>query len=289
MRCGHTEDLNLLTLIIFFILLIATCIFCFEPPRRGCSKNELIPYKIKLAINKYRLYIYSSGKIRQVLLLLVILSLYYSIYEPFQSDLVKNLSYSLIATFIFDTGLNFSKDNITKGIISQRWHNDLYSAFERVKAINEIYTPNNHHPVSSKLSCAILASLFTDGEISFAKKDMSLMWGLSSEKYLSYKAFVINEGDKLDVVSLRFLNDDYDFLRRLSMDGEVFISFPSIMKSVLKCYRVLSKLINTIKEPSRFHATKKSLEIELAEYLELRHELLTDTEEVMGSYAQRAP
>ncbi|EFO0844975.1 hypothetical protein DYP18_27720, partial [Escherichia coli] len=77
----------MLTLFIFFVLLIAACFFCFAPPRRGYDRNEIITYKIKLSINKYRLYIYSSGKVRQYLLFLVILSLYYSIAEPFKSEL----------------------------------------------------------------------------------------------------------------------------------------------------------------------------------------------------------
>jgi hypothetical protein len=289
MHSGHTEELNLLTLIILLISLISACIFCFEPPRRGYSKNEIIPYKIKLSINKYRLYIYSSGTLRQSLLFLVILALYYSITEPFQSDLIKNLSYSLIATFIFDTGLNFSKENITKGVISQKWHNDLYSAFDRIKAINEILCPKNYEIRSRELSNAIIASFFTDDENSLAKKDMNLRWDLSSDKYLSYKEIVIKKGDNLNAASLRFINDDYNFLRQLSMDGEVFISFPSIMKPLLKGYRVLSKVVNSIKDPSRFNATKKSLEIELSDYLDLRNDLLKDIEEVMGSYVQRAP
>ncbi|TRS05954.1 hypothetical protein DNP30_23770, partial [Salmonella enterica subsp. enterica serovar Panama] len=50
----------MLTLFIFFVLLIAACFFCFAPPRRGYDRNEIIPYKIKLSINKYRLYIYLS-------------------------------------------------------------------------------------------------------------------------------------------------------------------------------------------------------------------------------------
>ncbi|HAE1901698.1 TPA: hypothetical protein G9X05_004647 [Salmonella enterica subsp. enterica serovar Java] len=39
----------------------------------------------------------------------------------------------------------------------------------------------------------------------------------------------------------------------------------------------------------RFKFTTESLEMELLEYLELRNELFNDIEEVMGSYAQRAP
>ncbi|RXA20368.1 hypothetical protein EQ817_22610 [Escherichia coli] len=42
-------------------------------------------------------------------------------------------------------------------------------------------------------------------------------------------------------------------------------------------------------DPSRFKFTTESLEMELLEYLELRNELFNDIEEVMGSYAQRAP
>ncbi len=289
MHRGHTEELNLLTLIIFLILLISACVFCFDPPRRGYDRNEIIPYKMKLSINKYRLYIYSSGKIRQYLLLLVILSLYYSIAEPFKSELIKNLSYSLMAAFIFDTGLNFNKENITKGVISQRWHNDLYSAFERIKAINKILCPKNYAISSKDLSIAITASLFKDNDNSFAKHDLSLMWDLSSEKYLSYKEIVIKKGDKLDSASLRFINDDYKFLLNLSMDKEVFTSFPSIMKPSLKVFRVLSNLVNSIKDPSRFSLTIESLEKELFDYLVLREELFNDIEEVMGSYVQRAP
>ncbi len=58
MHSEHTQEPNLLTLFIFFVLLIAACFFCFAPPRRGYDRNEIIPYKIKLSINKYRLYIY---------------------------------------------------------------------------------------------------------------------------------------------------------------------------------------------------------------------------------------
>ncbi|EDX6416046.1 TPA_asm: hypothetical protein GNB85_005118 [Salmonella enterica] len=50
-----------------------------------------------------------------------------------------------------------------------------------------------------------------------------------------------------------------------------------------------SRLVNSIKDPSRFKFTTESLEMELLEYLELRNELFNDIEEVMGSYAQRAP
>lgn len=279
----------MLTLFIFFVLLIAVCFFCFAPPRRGYDRNEIIPYKIKLSINKYRLYIYSSGKVRQYLLFLVILSLYYSIAEPFKSELIKNISYSLMAAFIFDTGLNFSKENITKGVISTRWHNDLYSSFERMKAINKIYYPSNKEINTEGLSKAITSSLFNDDANSFAKRDFRLMWDLSSEKYLSYKEIIIRKGDKLDAVCLRFINDDYKFLVNFNRDEEVFKYFPSIMQPSLKTYRALSRLVNSIKDPSRFKFTTESLEMELLEYLELRNELFNDIEEVMGSYAQRAP
>ncbi|MCZ5028538.1 hypothetical protein O5904_25055, partial [Escherichia coli] len=52
--------------------------------------------------------------------------------------------------------------------------------------------------------------------------------------------------------------------------------------------RALSRLVNSIKDPSRFKFTTESIEMELLEYLELRNELFNDIEEVMGSYAQRA-
>ncbi|MCM5090462.1 hypothetical protein MMO61_26235, partial [Escherichia coli] len=81
-----------------------------------------------------------------------------------------------MAAFIFDTGLNFSKENITKGVISTRWHNDLYSSFERMKAINKIYYPSNKEINTEGLSKAITSSLFNDDANSFAKRDFCLMW-----------------------------------------------------------------------------------------------------------------
>ncbi|MDG0238278.1 hypothetical protein L0C50_26005, partial [Salmonella enterica subsp. enterica] len=92
-----------------------------------------------------------------------------------------------------------------------------------------------------------------------------------------------------DAVCLRFINDDYKFLVNFNRDEEVFKYFPSIMQPSLKTYRSLSRLVNSIKDPSRFKFTTESLEMELLEYLELRNELFNDIEEVMGSYAQRAP
>jgi len=86
-----------------------------------------------------------------------------------------------------------------------------------------------------------------------------------------------------------FINDDYKFLLNFSMDKAVFTSFPSIMKSSLKVFRLLSKLVNSIKDPSRFSLTIESFEKELFDYLVLREILFNYIEEVMGSYVQRAP
>jgi len=225
--------------------------------------------------------------VRQFLFFMVISSVYYLIVEPFASEVIKNISYSLIATFIFDTGLNFSKENITKGIISQKWHNDLYSSFERMKSLGEIYLNHEFTNQNSELSKKIISSMF---ELNLhAKKDISLMWNLSSDKYLSYQEIVIKKGENLNIAFLKFIEDDCVFFDKLRMDAEVFKFYPSIMKPTFNGARVLSNFLNTMKDPSRFRATKESLEKDLADYLELRFYLLQDIEEVMGHYTQRGP
>jgi len=218
---------------------------------------------------------------------MLVISLYYLIFEPFDSEITRNISYSLIATFIFDTGLNFSKENIIKGIISRRWHNDLYSAFERMRSLREIYSTPNHITSDNFLAKKISASFFNFSHL--AEKDFRLMWNLSSENALSYKEIYIKKGYDLSIVFSMFINDDRDFFHKFRMDSEVFTSYPSITKPVFNICNVLSNLLNTMENTARFRASKESLERDLVNYLELRSYLLQDIETVMGHYTQRGP
>lgn len=275
--------------ILFIILFTYTCIFCFTPPRRQYKSISLIPQKIKAPLNRYRLYIYSSGAIRQSLMLIVILSLYYTITEPFKSELIKNLSYSLIATFIFDTGLNFSKENITKSIVSRKWHNSLYFAFERLRAIHEIFTAQNKLEFTKELASDMASSILMENGAVISKKHIKTMWNPSSGEPLTYQDIVIKEGDNLYFASMMFIRDDYEFLHSIYFDENIFLSFPQLLKPAQKCYRSLAMIQHNINSKQKFNVTKKSLERDLINYLELRSTLLMKMEGVLGHYEQRAP
>ncbi|WP_310606458.1 hypothetical protein [Buttiauxella brennerae] len=150
----------MITFILCILFIILILIFCFESPRRSYSPNEVIPYKWKLTINKYRRFIYSSGKTRQMLVTLVSISLLFLIINPFENLLLTNISYSLIAAFIFDTGINFNRENISKIRASKRWHARLYSTFDRKKVLENIINPSKTNVTDEEVADLLLASIF---------------------------------------------------------------------------------------------------------------------------------
>ena len=67
------------------------------------------------------------------------------------------------------------------------------------------------------------------------------------------------------------------------------LSFPQLLKPAQKCYRSLAMIQHNINSKQKFNVTKKSLERDLINYLELRSTLLMKMEDVLGHYEQRAP
>lgn len=277
----------MLAIFMFLISLTLTLIFCFEAPRRSFDRNETIPFKIKRIINSYRLFIQSSGKLRQSLLLLVFMSSWYLLTTPFQSDFLKNISYALIATFIFDTGLNFNKENIEKTRISQRWHSHIYSGYDRLKAINQLATPYQPHTTLESTSTFIVSALFLENEHTYAKKDDELMWSGFSDTFLNYKNLSIKKGQSLRGIAFLFISEDYDFAKKLRMDDAVFLSFPTIIKSNELFYNTTRNLLAYIEEPIRFHKNIETLKTDIMNYLEIRTSFFTEIESIMGHYGMR--
>lgn len=282
------KGLVLLTTTIFVFVFFLACKFCFESPRRSYSRHEIMPYQVKEKANKYRLFIYSSGKLRQVVLFLVILSFWYVISEPFKSPFLINISYSLIATFIFDTGLNFNKENIAKSRSSEKWHAELYSAFDRDRSLKSIYFPNRKLISSEELAKALSSSLFLSDATAYATRSVDVMWSSFSDSYLSYKSLKIEKGMPLQNVAMMFLEEDLLFIRNLTLDNDVFFCFPTLKKKAYLFHRVSVNLIHSLKDPNRFHADEKSINDDLLIYLDCRKEFLSDAEDVMGHYEQRS-
>ncbi|MCP5909987.1 hypothetical protein NL326_25620, partial [Klebsiella pneumoniae] len=112
-------------------------------------------------------------------------------------------------------GLNFGKENITKSIVSRKWHNSLYVAFERLRAIHEIFTAQNKLESTKELASDMASSILMENGAVISKKHIKTMWNRSSGEPLTYQDIVIKEGDNLYFASMMLIRDDYEFLHSI--------------------------------------------------------------------------
>ncbi|MEI4827802.1 hypothetical protein WA856_26620, partial [Klebsiella pneumoniae] len=89
--------------------------------------------------------------------------------------------------------------------------------------------------------------------------------------------------------SMMFIRDDYEFLHSIYFNESIFLSFPQLLKPAQRCYRSLAMMLHNINNRQIFSVTKKSLERDIINYLELRSTLLMKMEDALGHYEQRAP
>ncbi|MHB2057103.1 hypothetical protein ACX64R_18530 [Pantoea dispersa] len=217
----NNEDIVKTLLVLVFSLILSYYITNY--------KNETSPKKFKrlcLPMRSYRLFWTTSASSRKKLVTLFILALSYLIFlRSLKFNVIENVSYSIVAAFIFDAFLNYHQENERKKNIALKWgidfsyHRIRWDNFLKVKEqlcftegnselINEML--NNNQSLVSKLP--INNVIYDRNGILPAKLTLATVQDL--------------EGYAKHLISI-----DAKFISSIYYDPDIFIAFPNMKAS----------------------------------------------------------
>ncbi|EMB8478214.1 hypothetical protein P7V44_02665 [Providencia sp. CRE-3FA-0001] len=270
-----------LFLIISTLLLLYALKRLIANPKRTIKFRNKIIFKLIRGINSYRRYIYSSGSLRRSLVVLVGISIWYLAIIPYHINFIDNIAYSLIAAFIFDTCLNYEKDHIAKVLISSKWHSDIYSSFDRYRAICELLGLDRNKP-NSKTLTDYFFSLFVHPRTDIAAdKEHRLYWPFDSN---GCSIIDIKEGESIRPTFLRFIKDDAEFINSFYKEANTMLAFPTTSKEARAFNNICVRLYNNISGDTNEYSTAELYKSQIQEYLNQRFIFFNHVESVMGHY-----
>lgn len=214
-------------------------------------------------------------------MILVGISIWYLAVIPYHINFIDNIAYSLIAAFIFDTCLNYEKDHIAKVLISSKWHSDIYSSFDRYRAICELLGLDRNKP-NSEILTEYFYSLFVHPRTDIAAdKEHRLYWSFDSN---GCSIIDIKEGESIRPTFLRFIKDDAEFINSFYKEANTMLAFPTTSKEARAFNNVCVRLYNNILGDTNEYSTAELYKSQIQEYLNQRFTFFNHVESVMGHY-----
>ncbi|HGY4376482.1 MULTISPECIES: hypothetical protein [Citrobacter freundii complex] len=218
--------------IIFCILLLvgSGCLAWFYTDPQYISKTKL-PKKlrgVKKLVVIYSRYLYSGGRFRRLLFVLVVVSLFYVLFtDSSKYKFIENMAFSVIAAFIFDTFLNFQKEQLHKTMVSRFWQSSYNSCYDREKVVLALYSEGRALPMKLQLHLLhrliFMSIIYSQNNVT--KKIISLPWSSNGN---GLKMIDLPKGFVFGDLLLDFIREDAKFINSFYLDEKVATSFPGI-------------------------------------------------------------
>ncbi|WP_210494407.1 hypothetical protein [Pantoea ananatis] len=206
----------MLEMALFVIVLIFLNLF---------SKNGIGKIKVQgknSFLMSYYFYLKNSTPLKRMLSYLVLLAFLYVFFGG-GSEILKNISYSLIAAFIFDLFINYEKD-ATLRLRAVRSIIPICNAFMQRSKILEAIISDNKKSSIIKDGRFVFNLIFTSPKIK-SNKQYDFIWYFDSN---GIKKKAINIGDSFDNIILEILKEDFIFFNSLYNNSDIINSLPSL-------------------------------------------------------------
>lgn len=243
---------------------------------------------IKRCLILYSRYIYSGGKFRRVLFLLVVISLtLVFLFDLSRYKFLENMAFSVIAAYIFDLFINFQKEHQMKFMISRHWHSAFNDCYQRERVIIGFFVNGKTYPKEIKLENlteVIFKALVLKKKI-FTRSSLTLPWSIDSN---GIKMLNLPSGSPFDSLILKFIREDAKFINPFYLDEKVTASFPALNnlshRYSQSCLIFLNMIESRLGVHGNWKASDEVIHEQLNAYLSDRRSFLTACEMQMGHY-----
>ncbi|SFF34606.1 hypothetical protein SAMN05216563_12520 [Phytobacter palmae] len=243
---------------------------------------------IKRCLTLYSRYIYSGGKFRRTLFLLVFVSLaLVFLFDLSSYKFLENMAFSVIAAYIFDLFINFQKEHQMKFMISRHWHSAFYDCYQRERVIVGFFVNGKVYPNEIKLESLseVIFKALVLKENFFTRSSLSLPWSIDGN---GIKMLNLPSGSPFDPLILDFIREDARFINPFYLDEKVTASFPALNNLSHRFSQSCLIFLNMIESRLGIHGNWKAsdevIHEQLNVYLSARRSFLTACEMQMGHY-----
>jgi len=221
----------------------------------------------------FKIFLNSSSPLRKSLFLLVVSALLYLIIYG-ENDLIKNISYSIIAAFIFDLFLNYDKERTLRQRSASHWVNEFNAIKFRGNIINAVIKYVHTIPFSGEAE-RFYNAIFKEQQSHVSKKDFKFVW------YIDYSGIQyrpISVGDDLSVLLLEIITADVNFMVNINSYELIFETYPIMKIQVEEFLNISGRLLNIIHTKKGGHASifasDEIIKQSIKEYLQKRKEFI---------------